>query len=393
MHPEKIEKEIMTNPMIAQILSLPDLVRQIVPAFIANISSSLNREFCHSFEHLYLMGCGDSHHVGLATQLAFRSLSGIETEAMTAMQFARYTANTLHHPQRCLVAGASVSGEVSRTLEGMLLARKAGAQVLALTATPTSRIARAADVVIDTTQPPFLDPEGMVIPGVRSFVANTVGLLLVAIHLGEQRGKLSIGEASQLREEISTVADAMEETIEKNDPLVKELANQWKTENEFVFCGSGPGYASALFSAAKILEASGDSSMGQDLEEWAHLQYFARHNSTPTFVITAGERDGSRALEIVTAARTIGRRVAVITPQKFAGMFSDDVVKLPFADEVREIFQSTLTILPGSLFAAYRAEQLSEPYFRDFGGGRSKEGGGGISRIRTSETLGLEFLD
>jgi glucosamine--fructose-6-phosphate aminotransferase (isomerizing) len=85
--------------------------------------------------------------------------------------------------------------------------------------------------------------------------------------------------------------------------------------------------------------------------------------------------------------------VAVITPQKFAGMFSDDVVKLPFADEVREIFQSTLTILPGSLFAAYRAEQLSEPYFRDFGGGRSKEGGGGISRIRTSETLGLEFLD
>jgi glucosamine--fructose-6-phosphate aminotransferase (isomerizing) len=30
---------------------------------------------------------------------------------------------------------------------------------------------------------------------------------------------------------------------------------------------------------------------------------------------------------------------------------------------------------------------LGEPYFRGFGGGRSIEGGGGISRIRTSELV------
>ena len=73
----------------------------------------------------------------------------------------------------------------------MLLARKAGAKVLALTATPQSRIGRAADWIVDTTQPKFNDPEGMIIPGVRSYVANQIGLYLIAIHLGEQRGKLS----------------------------------------------------------------------------------------------------------------------------------------------------------------------------------------------------------
>jgi glucosamine--fructose-6-phosphate aminotransferase (isomerizing) len=382
----------MNNPMIAQILSLPDLVRQVVPAYADNIATSLTRAFCQSFDHLYLMGCGDSHHVGLATQLAFRELSGIETEALTAMQFARYTADTLHDPQRCLVAGASVTGEVSRTLEGMLMARKAGAQVLALTATPSSRIARAADVIVDTTQPAFKDPEGMVIPGVRSFVANHVGLLLVALHLGEQRGRLTGEEVAQLRREINHLGDAIEATIEENDRLVKDLADEWQSENEFLFCGSGPGYAAALFSSAKILEASGDAAMGQDLEEWAHLQYFARNVSTPTFVISAGERDGTRAVEVVTAAQTIGRCVAVITPQEKLSMFPMDVVKIPIANSVREMFQSILTILPGSMLAAYRAETLSQPYFRDFGGGRSKEGGGGISRIRTSGTLGLEYL-
>ncbi len=380
------------NPMIAQIKSLPDLVRQVVPAYTENIASTLSQEFCQSFDHLYLMGCGDSHHVSVATQLAFRVLAGIETEALTAMHFARYTADRLHHPQRCLVAGASVSGEVSRTLEGMLLARKAGAKVLALTATPTSRIARAADVVVDTTQPPFQDPEGMVIPGVRSYVANQIGLLLLAIHFGEQRGRISFKEAKRYRQQIYNLAEAIETTIEMNDSRVKDLAGQWADETEFIFCGSGPGFAAALFSAAKILEATGDAAIGQDLEEWAHLQYFAKKVSTPTFVISGGERDESRALEVVIAAMTIGRRVAIITPAGKTGFFPESAVKFPFVNGVPEMFQALLTMLPGSLFAAHRAELLSEPYFRDFSGGRSKEGGGGISRIRTSETLGLEYL-
>ena len=380
------------NPMIAQIKSLPELVRQIVPAYNENIASTLTQEYSQSFDHLYLMGCGDSHHVSMATQLAFRVLAGIETEALTAMHFARYTADNLLHPQRCLVAGASVSGEVSRTLEGMLLARKAGAQVLALTATPTSRIARAADVVVDTTQPPYQDPERMVIPGVRSYVANQVGLLLLAIHFGEQRGHISFEEAEGYRQQIHKLADAIESTIKMDEMRVKDLANQWADENEYIFCGSGPGYAAALFSAAKMLEASGDAAIGQDLEEWAHLQYFAKKVSTPTFVISGGERDGSRAREVVTAALAIGRRVAVITPADKSNLFPEAAVYLPFVDGVPEMFQALLTMLPGSIFAAYRAELLAEPYFRDFSGGRSKEGGGGISRIRSSETLGLEYL-
>lgn len=382
----------MQNPMIAQIRSLPEMVQQSLPAFTASIEQNLTKEFCSSFDHLYLMGCGDSHHVSVATQMAFRVLSGVETEALTAMQFARYTANTLHNPQGCLVAGASVSGEVSRTLEGMLMARKAGAQVMALTATPTSRIGRAADVLVDTTQPPFKDPEGMVIPGVRSFVANQVGLLLVALHFGKLRGHLSGQEVTYYREIIDSLPEKIQKTLLLNEEIAIALADEWLDASEFVFCGSGPGYATALFSAAKILEASGDSALAQDMEEWAHLQYFAKKANTPTFLITAGEQDASRASEVMTAAQMIGRRGAMIAPNSYLEEFSEEMIKLPVADGIPEMFQSILSVLPGSLFAAYRAEKLGEPYFRDFGGGRNKEGGGGISRIRTSETLGLEYL-
>jgi glucosamine--fructose-6-phosphate aminotransferase (isomerizing) len=49
------------------------------------------------------------------------------------------------------------------------------------------------------------------------------------------------------------------------------------------------------------------------------------------------------------------------------------------------LFSPLITAIPGELFSAYRSDILDEPFFRNFGGGRSIEGGGGISRIRESE--------
>jgi glucosamine--fructose-6-phosphate aminotransferase (isomerizing) len=224
-------------------------------------------------------------------------------------------------------------------------------------------------------------------------VANQVALLLVAVHIGAQRGHISLEFAKQLNVEIQQLADAAEATIQINDARAKELAARWIDAEEFVFLGGGPSYASALFSAAKILEATGDPAMGQDLEEWAHLQYFARRVDTPTFIISAGDRDLSRAGEVAVAARTIGRRVAAVVPESASAVTSSAQYTLPLAGGIREMFSPVISAIPASLFAAYRAEQLGEPYFRNFEGGRSREGGGGISRIRTSETLGLELLE
>jgi glucosamine--fructose-6-phosphate aminotransferase (isomerizing) len=52
------------------------------------------------------------------------------------------------------------------------------------------------------------------------------------------------------------------------------------------------------------------------------------------------------------------------------------------------MFSPLIAAIPGELFAAYRAEVIQEPFFRGFTGGRSTEGGGGISRIRNSDILG-----
>lgn len=379
------------SPLHRQVDSLPDLVRDMIDDLVRRIRETFPPSLSRQVERVYVTGCGDSHHAALNSELAFEQLAGLPCEPQTAMQFGRYGTSFLPDNEHgsILVLGVSVSGQVSRTVEALDLARKAGALTVAMTGSKTAPLAAVADLLLVTAVPPLADElNGLIVPGTRSYFASQLALYLLAIHLGQERGTMSKKLANQLRHELATAADIMEDTIASSDSLAKEAALAWMDANTYVYCGSGPSYGTALFSAAKLLEASGDMAVAQDMEEWAHLHYFARQASTPTFLISAGQRDVDRTLEIATAARVLGRRLALITPgsSPLARPVGDDII-FALKEPLRECFSSLLTSIPAILFAAYRSQLLNEPYFRAFGGGRSIEGGGGISRIRTSKRL------
>lgn len=374
------------NYMIEQIKSIPDLIRNNFQELDRITHETLKPEMIKSLKRIFITGCGDSHHATINTELAFETLTGLPVEVATAMQFARYSAGFIPKtgPGTNLVIGISVSGEVSRTYEALLMSKEAGATTLALTATPGSRVSQAGELLFQIPDNPFPGPEDTIVPGVRSFVINQVALLLMAIRIGEVLEHITSQEAAEYRKELLGTVELIENTIVDNESAIKELAYEWKDANEFVMLGAGPNFGIALFTAAKILEASGDPAIGQDTEEWAHLQYFAKQADTPTIFITAGDRDASRMAEVITAAKELGRRVAIICPKTAKDLIDSAKTAWTFG-EVREMFSPLVTQIPGELFAAYRSEAINEPFFRLFGGGRSTEGGGGISRIRTSD--------
>lgn len=370
------------TPMLEQIHSLPAMVREVLPSFRAAAEETLTPALCSSLKGIYLVGCGDSHMAALGGELAFHTLAGLPTRAMMALQFSRYTVPFLAEPQATAVIGISVSGEVARTIESVRLAAKVGAITIGITGAPQSRLALSAGHVLKTSLPP--PPTPVPTPGVRSYIASLLMLYVAAIRIGEARGFLSATAVRAAHEELKAVPDAIEATVRANEGAVQALVADWKDAQEFVFVGGGPNYGTALFSAAKLLEASGDSAVGQDTEEWTHLQYFARAVPTPTFFIDAGGRSTSRAREAAVAAKTIGRRVAAVVPAGEKVISAQAEVVLPVHGTLREEFSPLLYGLAGMLFADYRTQLLGENYFRGFGGGRSIEGGGGISRIQTS---------
>jgi glucosamine--fructose-6-phosphate aminotransferase (isomerizing) len=379
------------SPFLEQIFSLPDLIRDSAARLSSTSARLAELTGGDDISQIILTGCGDSHHAAIATRLAFQQLAGLPCHALTAMELARYQAGQLRLQKsgRIVVVGISASGQVTRTVEAVELAKKAGATALALTGNLKSDLAGVADSVYHVADSQtFIQNEGVIVPGTRSYFLSLLALYHLAIQLGMAREIRPSSKLTASISELKSMADLVERTIGTCEPSVVRLIEEWSDAERFVFCGSGPNYGTALFSAAKMIEAAGDAAIGQDLEEWAHLQYFERQVDTPTIVITAAEQDGDRAREITTAAQAIGRRVALIAPESgacYVELQGDQ--RLTTAGKVSDCLSPLLTCLPGLLLAAYRAEEISEPFFRGFGGGRSRQGGGGISRIRNSNRI------
>ncbi|MDE2820492.1 MAG: SIS domain-containing protein [Chloroflexota bacterium] len=378
------------SPMHQQIDTLPELIRAIVKPFDASARRAFDFETCTSVKRIYLVGCGDSHHAPVGAELAFHQLTGLPTQAMSSLPFSRYTAGFLPDtgPGTNLVICVSVSGEVSRTIEALDLAGKAGATAVALTGNPGGPLGAVAETVFETAVPPLPDElGGMVVPGIRSYLASQIALLLAALRIAEVRGSLTTAAADAEREAIAALADAVEETIQVCEPVVDDLVERWRGARLFEFVGAGPLYGVAMFSAAKVLEASGDAALAQETEEWSHLQYFAGDADTPLILLSAGQFDADRMAEVARAAQSISRPVALVSTEDATEIRTYVDTLLPIPRRIPERYASVVYSIPGELFAAARAAALGAPYFRNFKGGRTVDWANGASQIYSSHRI------
>ncbi len=378
------------SPMHQQIDTLPALVRAIAQPFDAAARHAFDFATCSSVKRIYLVGCGDSHHAPVGAELAFHQMAKVPTQALSSLTFSRYTAGFLPAtgPKTNLVIGVSVSGAVSRTIEALAMARQAGAVTVALTGSPQGPLGQTAQKVFETLVPPLPDETaGMVVPGIRSYLASQIALYLAALRIGEVRGALTTAAADAERKSIAELAQAIEATIQSCEPIVNEWVASWPQATQFEFVGAGPLYGAAMFSAAKLLEASGDSAMAQETEEWTHLQYFAKNADIPLVLLSANQFDADRMAEVARAAKSIGRPIALVASEDATEISRYVDVALPIPRQIPERYAPIVYSIPGELLAAARAESLAAQYFRNFEGGRTVAWADGASRIRSSQMI------
>jgi glucosamine--fructose-6-phosphate aminotransferase (isomerizing) len=300
------------------------------------------------------------------------------------MQAGRYAAPYFEHmfARNPLVVGISVSGTVARTREALIMARKSGALTVALTGNPSSPLAGAAEKVLACVVPDFAPA-----PGVRSYRVSLLALYLLAIRIAEVGGRLTQDQANALRQKLKGTADSIEATITAIKSPVRKLAEASAAHHNFIFVADGPNYATALFSAAKLMEAAGRHAAGQDTEEWAHLQYFVNDDpATPTFLISPGGRGHARAAELMEPLKRIGRTVVAVVPESDTAIAAGADWVLPVVGDVPEMFSPMVYALAGELFAANLSEVIGEPPFRRFHGAYA-DGGNTIKTSAVVETL------
>lgn len=320
--------------------------------------------FDADFTEIHIAGCGDSFCAGYGLELAFNTWTERVTHAGTSLKVGRYRTPELRKTNRkALVIGISVSGEVARTIEVIDLANQAGAVTLCFTSDPNSTLAAKADAALTLSTPDL--PHG---PGLLGYLGSLLMGYAVCLAMASAQNRNLISKS------IEMVPDELELWISKEQAKGITSAERVAARDNVVIVGAGPDHGSAMFSAAKIVEACGVSSWGQDLEEWAHIEYFSEPSSMPTWLLSATGRSYGRELEIENAAKSIGRQIVV---SRWGGW--------PGLNKItREAISPLLLWVGPTAYAAKLAEILGEEPFRGFGGGRSEVEGGGVSRIRSS---------
>ncbi|MBI0381476.1 hypothetical protein JBE27_35745, partial [Streptomyces albiflaviniger] len=232
---------------------------------------------------------------------------------------------------------------------------------LAVTGTPDSPVARAAD---DTLLVALPDTERS--PGVRTYQASVLGLLLIALRLGVLRGRLTGQEADALRGELTALAGPVEATAGAARSRCPGIAERIADAAVLSVLGSGPSHGTALFAAAKVIETSGVFATGQDLEEWCHVERFARPPATPVIVVAAPGRTYGHAAEVAARAAALGRRVITVAPEDDPGVARLGWAALPVTGRVREEFSPLLYHVFAAPLSCHLAQHLGRaPFLAD----------------------------
>lgn len=354
---EPIQPEVL----IRQVESLAADLADHLGAVSAQVSGLLTAQEWAGAGAVYLTGDGDSYHAACAAEMAFESLAGVTCEPLSALRFLGYCAPWLHPAPagRPLVIAVSASGGTQRVAQAVEAARQRGALTIAVTGAPDGAVTQAADrsLVIELDR---LEPS----PGIRTYQASLLGLLLVAIRLGEARSKYLQQEARALRDELSALAEAVAATASSIKEQCRDVAGTVASSPVLVMAGSGPSYGTALFSAAKMTETAGVFAAGQDLEEWRHVERFAYPDAMPVFVIAPPGRSHQHAAALAETARQQGRQVIAITDEDDTDVAAHATTVLPVRGQAREEFSPLLYHVFADYVASYLAVRLNRLPFQ-----------------------------
>lgn len=339
------------SPMRNQILSISELIKEQYEDLEPKVRKLFPTPEIFNFQKIILTGAGDSYAAALVGKYYLEHFAGLQTEVVSAMDLARnYEKNTLYFsPQNPLVIAISNSGKVTRIGEALERTKKWGAYNVAITSNSDSYVGKACERHLITKIPSM-----QASPGVRSYLVSMMSLVLLAIRLGEVRGKMTMDQANELRQNIRDLTYDMANITSTIDTLTPE----WADFTGYDFIGDGADYGNVLYSNAKILEAAGKYAMYVNTEEWLHLNFFLRKNETTGTVLFVNKRNGgySRETEVLDYIGQLGRPALVITDTEL-DLKNDKIKVIQFEDNP---FNPLIQWIPAALLASNIAEKIGE---------------------------------
>jgi glucosamine--fructose-6-phosphate aminotransferase (isomerizing) len=345
-----MQKEIFEQPRAVRDTFIGRISLDTGKAFLDSIDIS-EAEF-RDFTNIKIVACGTSWHAGLAGKFMIEKLARIPVEVDYGSEF-RYRDPIVD--ARTLVVAISQSGETADTLAAQREAKADGAKSLGICNVVGSMLTREANGTIYTHAGPEIG-----VASTKAFTAQLTALAVLAIYLGQVRGKLQTDDARRLMQELTNIPQKME-AILRRDSQCKELAHQFFRTTDFLYLGRGIHYPIALEGALKLKEISYIHAEGYPAGEMKHGPNALIDENLPVVVIAT--RDDSDPASVQRYEKTVsnlqevrardGIVISIVTEgDRVARESSQHVIEIGTAPE---IFSPILEIVPLQLLAYHIA--------------------------------------
>ncbi|HEV2616621.1 MAG TPA: glutamine--fructose-6-phosphate transaminase (isomerizing) [Candidatus Acidoferrales bacterium] len=309
------------------------------------------KEF-RGFQNVKIVACGTSWHAGLAGKFMLEKLAQIPVEVDYGSEF-RYRDPIVG--ANSLVVVISQSGETADTLAAQREARQKGAKTLAICNVVGSMITREANGTILTHAGPEIG-----VASTKAFTGQLTALAILALHMGELRGKTPPEAAKKIVQEMSRLPHKMEAVLQRDEEY-EALARQFFRHSDFLYLGRGIHYPIALEGALKLKEISYIHAEGYPAGEMKHGPNALIDENLPVVIIAT--RDENDAASMTRYEKTVsnikevkardGIVIAIVTEgDHLAREAADHVIEIPAAPE---ILTPILEILPLQLLAYHIA--------------------------------------
>jgi glucosamine--fructose-6-phosphate aminotransferase (isomerizing) len=304
-----------------------------------------------------IAACGTSWHAALAGKYMIERLARLPVDVDYASEY-RYrdpiaSPSAGPHALGLLI---TQSGETADTLAAQREMIALGAKTVAICNVVDAMVAREAHGAIYTHAGPEIG-----VASTKAFTAQLTALFLLALKLGQLRGKLDQAQSVALIEQLSRIPAKIEEVLRKRTAQCEQLAKVFSTARDFLYLGRGIHFPIALEGALKLKEISYIHAEGYPAGEMKHGPNALIDETLPVVVLaTRDESDPSSRLRYEKTLSNIqevtarsGRVIAVATEgDTTIGSLVEHVILIPPAFE---LLSPLLEIVPLQLLAYYIA--------------------------------------
>jgi glucosamine--fructose-6-phosphate aminotransferase (isomerizing) len=348
---DQIEKGGFAHFMLKEIFEQPTTLRNAIRGRLnyeegtARLNGlNLQYEELHLIDRIILSACGTAWHAALVGEYMIEDAAQIPVEVEYASEF-RYRSPIIK--EGTVVFVISQSGETTDTQAALREAKRKGATVLGICNVVGSTIARESDGGVYIHAGPEIG-----VASTKAFSSQMMILSLVSLLLGRMR-TMSLEKGREIIDAINRIPNQAERILAKNDE-VKDIAEKYYKNNNFLYLGRGFNFPIALEGALKLKEISYIHAEGYPAAEMKHGPIALIDENMPVVVIALKDKVHDKVLSNIEEIKARkGKIIAVATEgdDEIANKV-DHVIYIP---ETVELLTPILSVIPLQLLAYHMA--------------------------------------